>query len=294
MHVWPAVGCGGYVPSDGGWGRCWRPVSVHWADAQNYVRWLSQQTGKLYRLLSEAEWEYVARAGTTTPYHTGETITTDQANFGGYRRQTLPVGSFEPNAFGLYDVHGNVREWVQDCWHNNYEGAPTDGRVWESGSGECRSPITRGGSWNDSSWSSAARDPELYRYSAHGFRVALALELEQPPDLECLPNCTGANLIGADLRGGDLHEANLTRANLTRANLSRANLIDVNLTDAVLSAATLSYANLTNANLSYANLVNANLSYANLTGTNLTGAVLDAAIMTGVEGCDVTGRLPGC
>ena len=287
-----AGGCRGLVP---GLGRCWQPAIANWEDAQAYVRWLSQKTGQLYRLLSESEWEYVARAGTTTKYHTGETITPDQANFGGYQ-QTLPVGSFEPNEFGLYDVHGNVREWVQDCWHRNYERAPADGRAWESGS--CRSWVTRGGSWRSGPWGSAVRDAEYpsdsHRWNGNGFRVARALEIEHPPELPCLPNCVGAHLINADLRGGDLHEANLTRANLTGANLSRATLSHVNLADAVLKDATLSYANLTNANMSYTNLVGASLSYANLSGADLTGAVLNAANLDGVVGCDASGRLPGC
>ena len=291
-------GCGGHYPDDHGWGRCWRPVvDVSWEDAQSYITWISQKTGQEYRLLSEAEWEYAARAGTTTPYHTGETITTDEANFRGTidRRQTLPVGSFEPNAFGLYDVHGNVYEWVQDCWNDSYEGAPIDGSAWESGS--CHMRLTRGGSWTQRAWRSSLREPDSARYgdSDKGLRVARTLAPEQPREPpECLPDCAGANLTGADLRGVDLHEANLARANLTRANLSRANLIDANLSGTVLSAATVKFADLSNADLSYANLVKANLSYSNLTGVNLHRAVLDGAILTGVVGCDVTGRLPDC
>ena len=122
-------GCDGYRPDDEGWGFGQRPVvNVGWHDAQRYVEWLSLRTGYRYRLLTESEWEYAARAGTETPFHTGETITPQQANFDGtygypgddlirglYRRQTVPVGSFAPNAFGLYDMHGNAEEWVQDC-----------------------------------------------------------------------------------------------------------------------------------------------------------------------------------
>ena len=122
-------GCSGYRPDDQGWGRGSRPViNVSWGDVQAYVRWLSESTEAAYRLPSESEWEYAARAGTTTPFHTGSTISTDQANYNGnytygsgsrgrYRGRTTSVGTFAPNAFGLYDVHGNVREWVEDCWH---------------------------------------------------------------------------------------------------------------------------------------------------------------------------------
>ena len=149
-------GCNGHRPDDEGWGRGQRPVIVNWDDAQAYVRWLSRQTGQTYRLLSEAEWEYVARAGSTTPFHFGRTISPRQANYDGnytygggrrgqYRERTVLVGSFPPNAFGLYDVHGNVWEWVQDCWNENYVGAPRDGRAWERG--DCSRRVLRGGSW---------------------------------------------------------------------------------------------------------------------------------------------------
>lgn len=158
-------------------------VGVSWDDAQRYVSWLSQKTGRRYRLLSEAEWEYAARAGTTTLWHTGESISTDQANFNGtwlgepYRDETLPVGSFPANAFGLHDVHGNVNEWVQDCWNENYEGAPADGSAWETGN--CSRRILRGCSAGDHApcLRSASRGsffkPERSNY--WGFRVARAL-----------------------------------------------------------------------------------------------------------------------
>lgn len=144
-------------PDDRGWGRNKRPViNVSWMDAQAYCDWLSEQTGHRYRLPSEAEWEYACRAGTTTPFHFGERLTTDQANFDGnytyngsatgeYRQQTLPVGSFPANAFGLYDMHGTVWEWCQDVWHDNYTGAPIDGSAWETGENWW---VVRGGSWN--------------------------------------------------------------------------------------------------------------------------------------------------
>ena len=152
-----AGGCTHHRPGDQGWGRRTRPViNVSWHDAQEYVQWLSRKTGQAYRLLSEAEWEYVARAGTTTAFHTGGTISPDQANYYGkstygsgrkgvYRKQTVPVGTFEPNGFGVYDVHGNVYEWVEDCWNESYAGAPSDGSAWTSG--DCSRRVLRGGSW---------------------------------------------------------------------------------------------------------------------------------------------------
>ncbi len=106
---------------------------VSWDDAVKFCQKLSEQTGKEYRLPSEAEWEYAARAGTTTPYHFGETITDKLANYGNKVGKTTSVGEFPPNAFGLYDMHGNVWEWCQDNWHDNYEGAPTNGSAWLSG-----------------------------------------------------------------------------------------------------------------------------------------------------------------
>jgi formylglycine-generating enzyme required for sulfatase activity len=132
-------------------------VGVNWFDALHYVRWLSEATGKSYRLPSEAEWEYACRAGTKTAFSCGDTITTDQANFDGnftyngaprgvYRRGTTPVGSFPANPWGLFDMHGNVWEWVQDVVHDNYEGAPLDGSAWEEGGDQARR-VLRGGSW---------------------------------------------------------------------------------------------------------------------------------------------------
>jgi formylglycine-generating enzyme required for sulfatase activity len=156
-------GCNGYRPADEDWGRGRRPViNVSWGDAKAYLAWISRKTGKTYRLLSEAEREYVTRAGTTTPYWWGTSISTDQANYNGtypngkgpgqFRRQTVPVDSFAPNPFGLYQVHGNVWEWVQDCDHAGYDGAPTDGSAWTSGNGSawtggaCIRRVLRGGS----------------------------------------------------------------------------------------------------------------------------------------------------
>ena len=137
-----------------------RPVErVIWNDAIAFCEKLSQRTGKNYRLPSEAEWEYACRAGTTTPFHFGETITTDLAKYDGnytygggikgvYRKETTEVGSFGvANNFGLYDMHGNVWEWCQDSWHSNYEGAPTDGNAWLDNEKDNNGRLLRGGSW---------------------------------------------------------------------------------------------------------------------------------------------------
>ncbi len=144
-------GCGGAKPGDQGWGRGDRPViNVNWNEAKDYIDWLSKKTGKEYRLLSEAEREYVTRAGTTTPFWWGRSITPALANYdgslGGYRAKTLPVKSFKPNPWGLYQVHGNVWEWTEDCWHGSYNGAPADGSAWTTG--ECTFRVLRGGSWD--------------------------------------------------------------------------------------------------------------------------------------------------
>lgn len=166
-----------------------RPVeSVSWDDAVEFCQKLSQQTGREYRLPSEAEWEYACRAGTTTPFHFGPTITTDLANYNGnytygsgpkgeYRQQTTEVGSFPPNAFGLYDMHGNVWEWCLDYRHDSYEGAPTDGSAWTTGGDESRR-VLRGGSWflyprvcRSAYRSRNARDFTLF---GNGFRVVCA------------------------------------------------------------------------------------------------------------------------
>jgi formylglycine-generating enzyme required for sulfatase activity len=163
-----------------------RPVEkVSWYEAVEFCARLSKATGREYRLPSEAEWEYACRAGTTTPFHFGETISPELANYNGnyayasgsegiYREQTTEVGSFSANAFGLYDMHGNVCEWCADHWHNSYDGAPTDGSVWLS-ENENYSPILRGGSWDSIPWlcRSAYRScgmPEV-RYDSFGFRV---------------------------------------------------------------------------------------------------------------------------
>jgi formylglycine-generating enzyme required for sulfatase activity len=150
-------GCNGYSPPDQGWGRARRPViNVSWNEAKTYLAWLSRKTGKIYRLLSEAEREYVARAGTTTPFWWGSSISTSQANYNGnytygddgargeFRNETVPVETFAPNPWGLYQVHGNVSEWTEDCWHDNYSDAPTDGSPWSGA--DCKQRVRRGGS----------------------------------------------------------------------------------------------------------------------------------------------------
>ena len=165
-----------------------RPVEqVTWNDATEFCWRLSQRTGRQYRLPSEFEWEYACRAGTTGPFYFGETITTDLANYNGnyaygsarkgiYRRETTDVGSFPPNAFGLYDMHGNVWEWCQDVWHRNYNGAPTDGSAWESG-GRASIRVLRGGSWesNPINCCSAYRSKSDFglRLDHGGFRVVM-------------------------------------------------------------------------------------------------------------------------
>ncbi len=146
-----AGGCGGYRPDDKGWGRDDRPaINVSWDDAKAYVRWLSEKTGESYRLLSEAEWEYAARAGTATRYSWGDEVGRNRANCRGCGSRwdgesTAPVGSFAANGFGLHDMHGNVWEWVEDCWNRLYRGAPSDGTAWTAG--VCSRRVLRSGSW---------------------------------------------------------------------------------------------------------------------------------------------------
>jgi len=186
-------GCA-HKPGDETWGRAKRPViNVSWDDAKQFVAWLAKKTGKPYRLLTEAEWEYAARAqtkipDTSLPFSTGATINYKQANYdanftynkgpqGVYRQKTLDVGSLPRNAFGLHDMHGNVWEWVEDCYKDSYEGAPADGAAVKAV--DCSLRILRGGAWN--------YYPRLlrsaYRYATvpgirtenAGFRVARAM-----------------------------------------------------------------------------------------------------------------------
>jgi eukaryotic-like serine/threonine-protein kinase len=159
-------------------------IYVNWDDAKRYVAWLSKLTCKSYRLLTEAEWEYAARAGTTKIYSFGD----DEAALGEYawyggnsKTQAHPVGEKKPNAFGLYDMHGNVWEWVDDPWHENYAGAPSDGSAWIEG-GDTRFRILRGGSWNmgpgllTSTFRNHILSKAVTRLSFYGFRVARTLD----------------------------------------------------------------------------------------------------------------------
>jgi formylglycine-generating enzyme required for sulfatase activity len=164
-------------PSDEAWGRSRCPViNVCWEDAKAYTAWLSRRTNKPYRLLSEAEWEYCCRAGTTTNYAFGDKITRQQAQFSA--SQTVEVGTFPPNEWGLYEMHGNVFEYCEDNWHADYEGAPQDGSVWRSGNASFH-PL-RGGSWQSKPEALHAAFRISYRSvipnNINGFRVARALD----------------------------------------------------------------------------------------------------------------------
>lgn len=154
-------------------GRGRRPaVDISWNDAQQYIAWLSFKTGQTYRLLSEAEWEYAARAGTTTPYHSGLASDPQAANIResgqGY---SLPVGQFPPNAFGLYDMDGNVTEFLQDCWNEHFVGAPTDGSAWLVG--DCGKRARRGGDWSGGNRIASRSYNEVRgKHGPVGFRIA--------------------------------------------------------------------------------------------------------------------------
>jgi formylglycine-generating enzyme required for sulfatase activity len=186
-------GCGGYLPVDQTWGRGLQPViNVTWDHAQAYVTWLSQRTGQPYRLLTEAEWEYAARADSNGPYFWGATVGNENADCKGCSerwggKQAAPVGSFGANAFGLFDMLGNVFEWVQDCYHANYEMAPQDGSAWMTSCTEPRR-VLRGGAWK---WGPATvrsafrfRNNSDYADFANGIRVGRALQ--QLPAAGCL------------------------------------------------------------------------------------------------------------
>ena len=163
-------------------------MNVSWEDAKAYADWLSRKTGQPYRLLSESEWEYAARAGTTTMFSGGDVLTPRQANYDGSadgtgpsdenRQMTMPVGSFAANGFGLHDMHGNVSEWVEDCWQDDYTARhPTDGSAWLEGN--CNGRVVRGGSWEDSQVElrSAARTggDRTDRFYTDGLRIARSL-----------------------------------------------------------------------------------------------------------------------
>ena len=167
-----AGGCDRYVPDDEGWGRGNRPViNVSWEDAQSYMRWLSARTGHNYGLLSESEWEYVAKTGTETAYSGGNHIGFTRANCRGCgsrwdSEKTAPVGSFSANGWGVHDMHGNVWEWAEDCYNDSYVGAPSDGSAWEYRN--CSKRVLRGGSWFDG---------PRYLRSANRVRYATGLRL---------------------------------------------------------------------------------------------------------------------
>jgi formylglycine-generating enzyme required for sulfatase activity len=182
-------GCRGYRPDDEGWGRGASPVmNISWEDAKSYAAWLSQKTGHTYRLLSESEWEYAARAGTMTSYPYEGGLSPSLANYNGSvdgsgpsdlnRQRTVAVGSFLANGFGLHDMNGNVSEWVEDCWHDEYTAmAPSDGSAWLDG--DCNGRVVRGGSWEDSrvELRSAARTGGSTedRFYTDGIRIARSL-----------------------------------------------------------------------------------------------------------------------
>jgi formylglycine-generating enzyme required for sulfatase activity len=162
---------------------------VSWNDAKEFCQKLAKMTNNAYRLPSEAEWEYACRAGTATEFAFGDSLSSDQANFDGnypyggapksvYREKTTPVGSFQPNAFGIYDMHGNIWEWCEDYWHENYENAPADGSTWLSG-GDSSRRVLRGGSWDDlGSYCRSAvrvRYGPGNRYINIGFRVVVSV-----------------------------------------------------------------------------------------------------------------------
>ena len=170
--------------ADKGFGRGRKPViNVSWMEAQRYAAWLSKMTGEPYRLLSEAEWEYAARAGAKTTYSWGDEVGQGKANClgcgsEGDGKKPTPVGSFAANAFGLHDMHGNVSEWIEDCYHANYEGSPADGTAWTVG-GDCSSRILRGGGWDNNPANlraaSRGRGTTFIQSNSLGFRVARTL-----------------------------------------------------------------------------------------------------------------------
>ena len=174
-----------FAPSDHGWGRGQQPVTgVSYEDALSYVAWLSKKTGQPYRLPTEAEWEYAARAGSDKAFAFGDGVSVKQANFNGqfpyrgaketFRGRTTPAASFAPNAFGLFDMHGNVWEWTADCWKASHAGAPADGSAVTGG--DCGRRVLKGGAWNTGGWRLRAAHriakPKSAREFDNGFRVA--------------------------------------------------------------------------------------------------------------------------
>jgi formylglycine-generating enzyme required for sulfatase activity len=170
--------------SDGGFPGGRLPViNVSYDEAKHYAAWLGEMTGKHYRLLTEAEWEYAARAGTTSIYYWGDEIGANNADCIHCGSQwdgkgPAPVGSFSPNKFGLYDMAGNVWQWVEDCYHSSYDKAPSDGSAWMTG-GNCSSRMARSGAWDYSPARLRSADRDGYAPSTKvfylGFRIARAL-----------------------------------------------------------------------------------------------------------------------
>jgi formylglycine-generating enzyme required for sulfatase activity len=157
-------------------------VGVSWDDAKAYVEWLGKETGQPYRLLSEAEWEYACRAGKTTRYWWGDALPTpEQANFGRKKGGTTAVDTYPANPWGLRDMHGNVWEWVEDCWNESYAGAPKDGVAWTTG--DCGRRVLRGGSWRNLPQHLRSANRDRYRAgirsSNTGFRVFRTLSLSE-------------------------------------------------------------------------------------------------------------------
>lgn len=181
-----AGGCDGHQPSAMGWGAGRRPVvNVSFEDARRFADWLSAETGETYRLPTEAEWEYAARAGSAEAFSFGSVISTDRANFNGnypygadagaYRAKTVEVGSFEPNQFGLYDMHGNAWEWVADCWAPNHLNIPADGGA---RTGACSSRVIKGGAWNSGGWRLRAAHRKAAQGAARDFDTGFRLVRE--------------------------------------------------------------------------------------------------------------------
>ncbi len=188
----------GPCSSDGdeGFRKAERPViNVSWKDAKRYIGWINEQTGKNYRLPSESEWEYAARAGSTTKYSWGNCIGRNKANCrmkcGDSYAKTAPVKSFNPNQFGLYDMHDNVWEWTDDCWNDSYSGAPSDGSAWIRG--ECGMRVLRGGSWVSAPFNLRSafrgRSYPSNRSDSDGFRLVQSAPMPEWFYLRILPVC---------------------------------------------------------------------------------------------------------
>ena len=273
------------LPADGGWGRTTRPViNVSRADAKAYATWLSTQTGKTYRLPTEAEWEYAVRAGTTTAYSFGASITCSQANYGRFlggscntsrvanRARTVAVGGFAANAFGLYDMHGNVSEWVEGCYVNTYTGAPTNGSARTTGCETRPRGITRGGDWSDplqwvrsadrSPWSS----PASSRSNARGFRLVQDLSPFAPTSLSLSAGNTQVTASWARADGASKYTLYYSQSSL-------AGVTDLTeLTAAELTTAGITRVqDLTSASHTVSGLTNGTTYYFVVTSSNADG-----------------------